>query len=153
MNRKSTLGNRTRRLPHIAGLLPHIAGLLLLLVMLGCGGTDRQALRGTITLDGKPLPLGTITLKPQQGTRSPTASSEVSDGKFFIPAKNGLHVGQFHVEVLAMRVKNGDTYDPSKAYEYNQIEQYLPQRYNYRSELLAEIKKGKNSLDFELQSK
>ena len=42
----------------------------------GCGRSGREAIEGTVTLDGKPLEKGYITFRPQSGTASPSAGRQ-----------------------------------------------------------------------------
>lgn len=79
----------------------------LLLGILGCGGTDNgfAAVTGMVTLDGVPLPRGTVTLRPVGG--NPTAHHPTgviaSDGRYTIytAGQAGAPVGRYRVLVFA----------------------------------------------------
>lgn len=64
---------------------------LLVLVSAGCGKSNplgRQAVTGTISLNGQPLEHGTIEFSPQgEGTAS---GAVIENGSFSIPADKGL---------------------------------------------------------------
>jgi hypothetical protein len=137
-------------------LLPLAACLLAL--MAGCGRSKRLGVEGTVTLDGKPLPNGNITLTPLQGTASPTAGAMVTQGEFSIPAAGGVSPGKFRVEIIS-RHRSGrkvpDFRTPGHQGELvDAEEQFLPAKYNSQSELTAQVKSdGPNQLKFELLSR
>lgn len=120
----------------------------------GCGGSsDRLAINGMVTLDGAAIPKGSIALRPLESTRSPSAGAEIIDGQFSVPAEKGVRPGQFRVEILAMR-KTGKTIKDPVFGPTEVEEQYLPARYNARSDLTAEITEDHaGELRFELNSK
>ena len=141
------------RLRSIAGLWAATGCALALLA--GCGGSERLAIEGTVTLDGTPLPSGNIILTPQTDTASPTAGGPITDGKFSIAATGGVLPGRFSVEITSyrqsaskqkIRTINGDIFDYVG-------EQIIPARYSSQSELRAEVKPdGPNQFIFELTS-
>jgi hypothetical protein len=158
-------GNCSVNRCHNVSLRPaHVASCLFLMaiclpaIMVGCGRSKRLGVEGTVTLDGKPLPNGNITLTPQQGTASPTAGAMVTQGEFSIPAAGGVLPGKFRVEIIS-RHRSGrkvpDFRAPGHQGELvDAEEQYLPAKYNSQSELTAEVKSdGPNKLKFELLSR
>jgi hypothetical protein len=121
------------------------------LLVAGCGGTDRLAVEGTVTFQGEPIAEGSITLRPIEGTQSPTAGSRIVDGKFRIDADGGPRPGTFRVEIAASRPTGRKIMDPETGQPTDMIEQYIPPRYNRQSELTAEITPGgPNELEFNL---
>ncbi len=60
-----------------------------------------QEVRGTVTLDGKPLSSGSVVLVPAQGTRGPKCYALVQQGRFHIPASRGPFPGTYRVEVYS----------------------------------------------------
>jgi acetyl esterase/lipase len=67
-------------------------------------GAPRVALRGSVTLDGAPLPRGSVILTPLQGEASPAVVAYVfgtseAPGHFLIPAERGPTPGRYRVEV------------------------------------------------------
>lgn len=65
----------------------------------GCGKTDpfgRQPLEGFITLEGKPIKVGTISLEPAEGQPA-GAMASIRDGKFSISRQAGPCPGKYNV--------------------------------------------------------
>lgn len=139
------------RPPHI---LRFVWALGAILCAAGCNGSgDRFAIQGTVTLDGETIPKGSIAFRPLESTRSPSAGAEIVDGQFSIPAEKGVRPGQFRVEILAVRATGRSIKDP--VFGPTEVEQqYLPARYNTRSELTADITENfAGELHFELKAK
>lgn len=126
--------------------------LLILVLALGCGGDGRQAVRGTVQVDGVPLTQGYITFIPGENTSSPSAGGPIVDGRFDIPAKGGVLPGTFRVEITAQR-KTGKKVTNEAGALVDQLEQYLPKRYNTSSTLTAEITTNGRPLEFALESR
>ena len=126
-----------------------------LLVLAGCDrGSDRQALEGTVTLDGAPLAEGSITLRPLPGTRGPTAGGKINEGKFLISAEGGTFVGTFRVEITASRKTGRKVKDPMLGHEMDETVQFIPVRYNRQSKLTAVVTEaGPNRFTFPLTTK
>lgn len=73
-----------------------LAGVAVI-ALAGCGGAEgptRYQLSGRVTLDGKPVPCGTIMLSPDttKGNRGPASAAGIVDGRFATEAGKG-HVG------------------------------------------------------------
>ncbi len=104
---------------------------------------------GTVTLDGEPLPYATILLKDPDGQQK-TYVAEVINGEI----KGNATAGKKTVEITATRPRGKMTQSPDGVGMAQEVEQYLPEKYNERSELTAEIVPGKSvSISFELKSK
>ena len=90
------------------------AACLLVVVIVGCGshGDSRQAVRGTVTLDGQPLAEGIISFHPAPGTDSNTAGGAIHRGRFDIPAERGLPPGEYIVQIQSYE-QTGRTIDTS----------------------------------------
>ena len=120
----------------------------------GCGNRDgRLTVTGTVTFDGQALPEGSISFRPREGTSSPSAGASISDGRFEVGSDKGVLPGEFDVAITATRKTGKKKMDPGTQTMFDEIEQYLPARYNAESVLQVEIKAGgKNELPFELYS-
>ena len=64
----------------------------------------RVALRGRVTVDGRPLPRGTVVLTPQESTAAPAVIAYVfgtqsQPGEFAVRAERGPTPGRYRVEV------------------------------------------------------
>jgi hypothetical protein len=74
----------------------------LMISLTGCGGTYDATVSGIITLDGKPLPRGTVCFNPD--TDGPSAYGLIqSDGKYTLATgrEEGLPSGAYTVTVVA----------------------------------------------------
>lgn len=126
---------------------------LLALVLAGCGDASRQPLQGSVTLDGRPLQAGYIRFRPEPGSSSPTAGGAVAAGTFSIDRNGGPMAGRFRVEITASRPVGRTTIDIETGERVQDLEQYLPPRYNSKSELEVEVtRRGDNTFQFDLQS-
>lgn len=127
----------------------------LLVLLAGCGdAAGRQALQGSVTLDGEPLPKGVIQFVPLPGTNGPTAGGEIQDGRFSIKPDKGVFSGVFRVDITASRKTGEKVIDRISGEMTDAHAQFLPDRYNRRSELTAEVQEGgPNRFEFTLSSK
>lgn len=71
--------------------------LFLLTLTLGCGGGSGISLNGVATVDGEPVPKGSISFSPVRGTSSPTAVAPVAGGEFSVARSVGMKPGTFNV--------------------------------------------------------
>lgn len=102
-----------------------------------------QPVKGTVTLDGKRMPDGELIMAlPGE---APTIL-DVKDGAFTGTALMGTN----RVEIRAF--KNGPplSTDPEKK---PSRQNYLPERFNARSDLTAEVGTGSNEYQFEVKSR
>jgi acetyl esterase/lipase len=65
-------------------------------------GVERAPVKGKVSLGGKPLSWGTITLIPKAPSRAPVSSGLVSGGNFSSPAARGAVVGENSVVIKTM---------------------------------------------------
>lgn len=122
--------------------------LVLSLVMLsGCGGSNSQPVakrikvQGIVTLDGVPLPSGSIGFVAP-GEVDP---AEIVDGKFTAEVREG----EKRVEIRAFKNGEPDSTNPGQFMQQN----YLPPKYGDQSELKANINPAATAeLKFELRS-
>ncbi len=124
----------------------------LIIPLSGCGGdANRSGVQGTVTLDGAPLPEGTIQFVPAPGVSGPPVQMQIQNGKFASEAVTKPAIGTNLVQITAMK-KSGKKVKSIMGEESDEVIQYLPAKYNEFTELRAEIKSGSNQLDFPLQS-
>jgi hypothetical protein len=79
-----------------------VLGGLLLATVAGCGGTYNSSVDGTVTLDGNPVPRGTVTYHPT--APGPGAYARVEeDGSYTVRTgrEEGLPAGEYQVTVIA----------------------------------------------------
>lgn len=98
-----------------------------------------EAVTGKVALDGKPVPGGTITFTSKDGKTSVSAEIKEGDYKATVPA------GEYAVGIAAPAPKDKKGAPPFM----------IPAKYGdpKTSGIVAEVKAGKNNLDFELRSK
>jgi hypothetical protein len=133
-----------------------LTALGLCLAMIGgCSrSTGRQAIEGTVTLDGTPLAEGSIVFLPQPGTKSPTCGGTVLQGHFSIAPAGGAACGTFRVEITAVRKTGKKVISPKDNQLVDEVQQYIPAKYNQQSELTVTVsEQGPNRFDFPLSSK
>jgi hypothetical protein len=113
----------------------------------GCDKTapGKTEVGGTVRWEGQPLPAGGIKFVTAEDGL-PAGSGQIENGRF----KFFSTAGKLRVEILASRPNsNAGTDERIPAYD-----QYIPERYNAKSELTAEVTlDGKNEFDFSLTEK
>lgn len=124
---------------------------LAFIVIVGCGGPERAAVDGKVTLDGAPVDGGTISFISTDGQSASGAWGDIKAGSYSFSAGQGPVVGTYRVEIRWMRetgkmVSGFGTQAPELA-------SVIPERYSRMSELKAEIKPGRNEANFQLESK
>ncbi len=122
---------------------------LFLACLLGCGpsGPSVTEVDGKVMLDGAPLPEGQIIFRDPNGELA-SAAGKVVDGEYAFASLPGRK----DVTITAYRDVPGK-FDTSNPGEKVQItEQYIPPRYNRKSELTVTVGDSAESFDFELVS-
>ena len=139
----------------------------------GCGedagyeGPERAAVSGKVTLDGSPLPYGTVTFISTEG-EGRRASGLISDGSYSIPEGQGPNLGKCKVEILGFEKAPaaaddglGEGGEGAEEEDAGDDEgegesvgpQIIPPQYNAQTTLEADIVSGENENDFPLTSK
>lgn len=127
----------------------HMVIGLCLLGIIGCGPGNRATVSGKVTMNGQALPDGVVTFRPQPNTPGPEFSGMIDHGAYVV-AKDVLP-GDYLVEVRAW-TKTGRIVKSPFGTDTEEIINPIPPRYyGPTSELLAQLKVGKNSCDFELK--
>jgi hypothetical protein len=144
---------RTR--PH-AGPAGAMLLTLLAAALSGCrdrsDGLDREAVSGSVTLDGRPI-AGDITFIPK--ANGPSAGGWIADGTYSLGRSTGPAPGLYRVEILSIQ-PTGRTIpdrDGPPGGTTEERKNVVPGRYNVDSKLEAEVKKGgPNTFDFRITS-
>lgn len=130
-----------------------------LVLLVGCGESVKMAhVRGTVSVDGKPLGDGAITFFPVDG-KGPTTGALIEGGEYRvqIPITQGPDMPdtvRMKVSISAPKVVGmKKLYNTEQAIERPVTAESLPPKYNAQSELTIEVKPGKNDRDFDLKSK
>lgn len=123
----------------------------------GCNGpTDdlpRQAVSGTVNLDGQPLKEGMIQFQPTDPGNATAGGAGIADGSYSVPKADGLAPGKYSVTISSTPAPTapaglpGDPVPPPK--------EKIPPQYNAKTTLSATVtKEGPNDkIDFDLKSK
>jgi hypothetical protein len=133
-------------------------GTVLTCSSIGCSkpsGPQRAEVFGKLSLDGTPVPSGSISFIPDTNSTGPSAGALITDGNYQIK-KMGPMPGKYRVQIQATHktgkmIEAGTPSPPGTMIE--EIKQYIPEKFNTRTELLVEIKAGRNTHNFELTSK
>lgn len=121
----------------------------------GCGGhqSSGSKVSGRVSLNGQPLPDGMITFMPQ--TPAPglrTVSAMIANGEFAVPAANSLMPGSYRVAVTAQKSTGRKIPAGEGSSEMvDDVEDYIPPKYNAATTLSVEITGDTSDLEFPLQ--
>lgn len=134
----------------------YLTAILTVSLLIGCGdaGPERVIVAGTVAFNGKPLPSGMILFVPTVDSSVPASGASIVDGRYKIDGRGGAAVGSYRVQIEAFREKSGN--EPAvvsrDVHRGKQIDQYLPARYNARTELQVTVESGKREFtrDFDL---
>ena len=114
------------------------------LTILGCSPTPRPPLglvRGTVTLDGRPLADATVRFTPAGRGRTSQGTTDAA----------GRYELRYLRDILGANI-DAHTVRITTAGEENGSRELLPARYHARSHLTARVVAGTNELDFDLRS-
>ena len=124
--------------------------------LIGCADKNadiRGSVRGRVTLDGSPLATGGITFEPTKGTRGPKAGGEIVNGGVTITTANGPAIGTNLVRVSSLQPTGKKVPGGLTGELIDELAEIVPKHYNTATTLEVEIKKGRNDLNLDLQSK
>jgi hypothetical protein len=145
-----------------ARIQPLLVALASLLVVGGCGGvggvpSGESSVSGTVTWQGKPLPLGTISFVPAAGEDLSGSKTTITNGRYELPNPPGLAAGSYKVRIQARGnpKKNATVSEPPKGVpDFNPVDpllqEQIPEKYNDETTLTAELAQGSNTKDFDL---
>jgi len=114
----------------------------------GCGGGPKLSrVKGTVTMDGKPLPNVVVEFQPENG--SPSKGITDASGHYklrYTHKKNGAVLGKHTVRITTVASNSDeDSGDESGS-------ETIPEKYNAKTELTAEVTSGSKTIDFDLKS-
>lgn len=90
-----------------------LLAVALAVTAIGCGGKYESSVSGSVTLDGAPLPIGTVTFAPVgEGTIAHGRIDEGGDYALRTGREEGLKAGDYRVTVVA-REKPASDYGPN----------------------------------------
>jgi hypothetical protein len=140
-----------------------LLALILMATPSGCSrGRDdlpRVPVSGTVTMDGKPLPEGVILFSPigEATASSAGATGAIKEGTFSIPREDGPVPGNHRVSISRTDVIEVPAVKGKQSIGAGRKRlgpELIPARYNSKSELTRQIKRGgATDLTFELRSR
>jgi hypothetical protein len=119
-------------------------------VLAGCSHDDGKhgTVSGMVTLDGQPLPSGSIHFAPTDGHTSPSEGA-ISDGKYSVLAS----LGESRVSISAPRVVGKrKMYDTPDSPMVDNVAETLPAHYNSQSTLTLKVVPGPQQQNYDLKS-
>lgn len=141
-------------------LLNHLPLLLLFgFAIAGCGyksTVERVVVSGSVAYQDQPVEIGAIRFIPEAGSKLPTSGAVILHGKFLADVHGGVPVGTHRVWIEAYESQAQATSPKEGAPTLGSAagvgRQYLPEKYNSRSETMVTIEKGMNLVrqDFQL---
>jgi hypothetical protein len=125
--------------------------LILSFGSLGCSDSTVGTVNGSVLVDGQPPKEGAIAFFPTDRV-SRQVGCDILDGKFTAQ----VPVGTARVVIsVSKKVGQKKIYDTPDSPVQDMLEEVLPPKYsdNDASELMVEVKSGKNDLNFDLKTK
>jgi hypothetical protein len=116
-------------------------------ILTGCGGKLGNV-EGTVKLNGKPLKGAIVMFQPQHEGR-PSSGTTDEDGHYvldYTPKERGAEVGTHTVTIQAPVTKK------DKFGEEIIIGDWVPSKYNTKTELKKEVTSGSSTIDFDIES-
>ena len=134
---------------------------LVLAVLAGCSSSDglpRERVSGKVTLDGKPLAVGSIQFVPVSvgDAKNPAlaAGATITDGAFDISRDSGLTPNSYSVSITSAAGGGAGVANEPPGPAPAAAKEAIPEKYNKSSTLIKEVKaKSENNFTFELTSK
>jgi hypothetical protein len=115
----------------------------------GCGGAKLGTVTGRITLDGQPLTGAEIAFQPQSPEGSPALGETDHEGRYelrYTRSQKGAFIGPNTVRITTAIERENDKGIIVRARER------VPAKYNVKTELVRDVKSGRNTIDFDLVS-
>jgi hypothetical protein len=127
-----------------------VLALTFTVVQAGCDqGPAMGTVTGEVTLDGQPVKDGHVLFTPLEGSGQ-TGGGPLREGKF----KAEVPIGKMKVELHGNKViGKRKAYDTPETPWEDDVAELLPAKYNFKSELTLDVKKGEQEVKYELKSK
>jgi len=139
-------------------------GLVLVCCLLftagNCVSSNRGAVKGKVTVNSEPLQEGQLSFVPLDPSLGPSAGAAIINGEYKIDTAKGPPAGEYRVQINAFRKTGKKTWDgmgdeqapAGKKAFVEEVEAFIPPKYNTDSELRATIKAGEvNVYDFDMK--
>ena len=117
----------------------------------GCDqGPPVGTITGAVTFDGQPVKDGHVLFTPADGMGQ-TGGAAIHEGKF---QAEKVPVGKMKVELHGNKVVGKrKSYDTPESPWEDDVAELLPTKYNSKSDLTLEVKKGNQDVKYDLKSK
>jgi hypothetical protein len=126
-----------------------VLALFCVATVVGCGN-GKGSVRGTVTMDGKPVASGSVTFV-KQGAELAREGAVIREGSFQAAVPPGTYKLELNGQkVVGKRTQKG--FD-GKDETLDVTQELFPERYNLKTELMENIKAGVNVIQLELTSK
>lgn len=147
-------GQNARCCPSRFGLFLCLGWLSSAILFSGCSrgdGIERVVVSGTVKYQGKPIDHGTIQFTPDINTQAHVSSSPIDAGSYRVDRNGGVAVGTYKIVIEAVHANVPP--DAQGTFKLSFAPpNYLPAKYNEKSELKITIPSGSPSItkDFDL---
>ena len=133
-----------------------IRAALFLVALIGCGSSDglnRQAITGTVSLDGLPIARGAILFEPATQASGTAVGATIQQGTFAISRQEGPVPGDYLVRVYSSSEIQARPADGQTDRSPRPMVERFPPRYNTQTELRARVlDRSVNRFRFDLKS-
>jgi hypothetical protein len=124
--------------------------------MIGCGSSDglnRQAISGTVTLDGHPISKGAILFDPATHETGTAVGATIRQGTFAISRHEGPVPGSYLVRVYSSSENQAPPTKGQTDHTPRPMVERFPPRYNTHTELRVRVlDRSVNQFVFDLNS-
>ena len=128
---------------------------LLSLFLNGCSqeSDGRQAISGTVNVDGTPVKAGSISFQPAEG-QATASGAVITSGKYSLAKEDGLLPGTYRVAISAPMAGTVDAAAPALPGEAPPLaKDLIPPEWNNASRHTIEVKKtGAQTFPFEIST-
>jgi hypothetical protein len=131
-------------MPSLRAVIFFVACVPVIFALYGCGGSDEVEVSGTVTFDGKPVEEGDIIFR---GTDR-AFGGKIKDGNY----KLTVSPGKSRVEITAFRAIPGRVDHSNPGEEKPVLEPYIPEKFNSKSTLTADVSSSQTTFDFKLEA-
>jgi 2-polyprenyl-6-methoxyphenol hydroxylase-like FAD-dependent oxidoreductase len=124
--------------------------------MIGCDSSDslnRQAISGTVTLDGQPISTGAILFEPATQESGTAVGATIRQGTFAVSRRDGAVPGPYLVRVYSSSKFQAPPTKGQTDRTPRPMVESLPPRYNTQTELRVRVRdRSANRYNFDLKS-
>jgi hypothetical protein len=136
---------------------PYLCRLLFVavvaLALAGCSSdSDRSRVQGKVNYNGESVDDGGIAFIPEgESTTQVRTTGEIRDGRYDLDSKRGPYPGKYRVEIYWNKKTGRQIANRAKTAFRDERKQAIPAKYNVKTELVRDVKPGRNTLDFDLK--